>query len=305
MSTVKVWLEAFRLRTLPLALSCIFMGAFLAFYFGHFNALIFVLAILTTLFLQILSNVANDYGDAVKGTDNENRLGPPRAVQSGAISAQSMKNAVIIFAILSLLSGVTLLFVSFSGISIETVGLFLLGIGAIAAAIKYTVGEGAYGYRGLGDVFVLLFFGIIGVGGSYYLFSQELELIVLLPAFSIGLFSMGVLNLNNLRDIDNDRDSGKNTIIVVYGARFGRLYHLMLIVTAWICSIVFMVLEFNSIAQLLFLLSLPLFIANLKKVFTYQNPRELIPSLKQLAMGTFIFTLLFGIGLIISSMLAL
>ncbi|MCB0480508.1 MAG: 1,4-dihydroxy-2-naphthoate polyprenyltransferase [Flavobacteriales bacterium] len=304
MTAIGTWLDALRLKTLPLALSCIFMGSSLAFYFGYFDATIMLLATLTTLFLQVLSNLANDYGDAQKGTDGEGRLGPLRAVQSGMITEKSMKLAVVLFALLSLASGITLLMVSFSSLSLAMWIFLGLGIGAIAAAIKYTVGDNAYGYRGLGDLFVLIFFGFIGVLGSFYLYAGLVFMSLFLPALAIGVFAMGVLNLNNLRDIDNDRASGKITIVVKYGASFSKKYHLFLLAVGWLSALLFSVIHFKHPVQLIYILSLPIFYKNAQKVMVYNNPKELIPSLKQLALGTFVFTLLFGLGLALTSFIS-
>lgn len=299
MNNIGAWVEAFRLRTLPLALSCVFMATFLAYYYGEFRSSVFFFAVATTLFLQILSNLANDYGDAVKGTDNEFRLGPKRAVQSGLISASQMKLGVIVFAILSFLSGIGLLVVAFGSVDIYFISFLLLGLAAIAAAVKYTVGKNAYGYSGLGDVFVLIFFGWVGVLGTFYLYAGSMSWELFLPACAVGLFSVGVLNLNNLRDIENDRASGKNTLIVKLGVRFGAVYHLLLIFFGWISVLLFTLLNWHGIAQLLYLLTLPLFFINARKALTFKDPRELIPSLKQLALGTFFFTILFGLGLVL------
>ena len=254
----------------------------------------------TTLCLQVLSNLANDYGDAVKGTDNENRLGPVRAVQSGLISKESMFKGVIIASILSLVSGVLLLLVSFSSFDLQFILFLVLGILSIIAAIKYTVGKNAFGYMSLGDVFVFLFFGWLGVAGVYYLHIQDFNWIILLPATSIGLFSAGVLNLNNLRDIDNDRENNKITIAVRLGNNRARYYHLLLLVLAWFCHILYVISIGDSIWEWLFVLSIPLFILNVRKALTHKDPKELIPSLKQLALGTFIFTTLYALGVILS-----
>ena len=276
------------------------MGSVLAFKENSFNLSIFLLALLTTLCRQVLSNLANDYGDAVKGTDNENRLGPVRAVQSGLISKESMFKGVIIASILSLVSGVLLLLVSFSSFDLQFILFLVLGILSIIAAIKYTVGKNAFGYMSLGDVFVFLFFGWLGVAGVYYLHIQDFNWIILLPATSIGLFSAGVLNLNNLRDIDNDRENNKITIAVRLGNNRARYYHLLLLVLAWFCHILYVISIGDSIWEWLFVLSIPLFILNVRKALTHKDPKELIPSLKQLALGTFIFTTLYALGVILS-----
>ena len=293
--TIKPWIKAFRLRTLPLALSCIGMGGFLAASSGAFQWNIFLFSVLTTIFLQILSNLANDYGDSIHGADSNDRKGPSRAVQSGAISAGQMKIAIIIFVLLCLASGISLLFISF-GLNWNAI-LFFLGLGvlSILAAIAYTVGKKPYGYAGLGDFSVLIFFGLIGVMGSAYLFTKAVSLIQLLPALSCGFFSMGVLNINNIRDIESDRKAGKYSIPVRIGRDRAIVYHWFLILSGIISAVIFVVLTYNSPWQLLFVLSIPLFIKN--GVSIQRKPSEqLDPYLKQLALSTLLFVVLFGLG---------
>lgn len=297
---MKKWLNAFRLKTLPLAFSSIIMGAAVSYDQKYFNWLILALAILTSTFLQILSNLANDYGDAISGVDNENRLGPIRAIQSGQVTVQQMKIAVILFSLLSFISGISLLVVSFSNITILFLLFLLVGLLAIAAAIKYTIGKNAYGYSGLGDISVFVFFGVVGVIGSSYLFNLTIELVIILPAISIGVFSVGVLNLNNLRDIDNDAKHGKNTLAVKFGRSWAKNYQYALITTGWLLFVLFLYFSSSSLLGYLPLLLLPVFIANLRAVKNHTDPQELINKLKQLALGTFGFALLYFISVLIS-----
>ena len=297
---MRKWLSAFRLKTLPLAFSSIFMGAAISYDHQFFNWNILLLALLTATFLQILSNLANDYGDALSGVDDENRLGPTRAIQSGEVSIKEMKIAVILFSLLSLFSGIALLVVSFSKISGLFVLFLIVGLLAIAAAIKYTVGKNAYGYSGLGDIAVFIFFGIVGVIGSSYLFNQTILFINVLPAISIGVFAVGVLNLNNLRDIENDAIHGKNTIVVNFGKSWGKNYHYLLITVGWIMFIWFLIYSSSELINYLPLVLLPVFIANLIAVKRHNDPKELIDKLKQLAIGTFGFTMLYFISVIVS-----
>lgn len=295
------WITAFRLRTLSLSLSTIFMGSFMAAFYGHFRWEVLLWASLTTLFLQILSNLANDYGDYVSGADGEHRKGPDRMMQSGRISAKQMKFAIIIFSVLSFLSGLILLFETFhSKIDMLFVLFVLFGLGAIAAAMKYTMGENPYGYRGLGDIFVFIFFGLIGVGGTYFLHTLALNGYIWLPAISVGLLSSGVLNVNNIRDEESDKLSGKNTLVVMMGGRRARAYHLILVSSALLLFILYTTLQFVTYWQLLFLLILPGFIVHLKTVLTSYHHSKLDPELKRLALLTFFTVLLFGAGLVIS-----
>jgi 1,4-dihydroxy-2-naphthoate octaprenyltransferase len=298
MSSTAIWLKAFRLRTLPLALSSIALGSFLASASGQFSWLIFSLAAITTVFLQVLSNLANDYGDSVSGVDNVDRVGPKRSVQSGAISLKSMRNAIILFVGLSLFSGVWLIIEGTKGISVGYwVGFLLLGIAAIAAAIKYTVGKNPYGYQGFGDVFVFLFFGLTGVAGTFFLHTNVFVSDILLPAIAIGLLSAGVLNLNNMRDQENDKKSGKYTLVVKLGAEKARYYHFFLVGGAVVAALVFTLLNFHSAWQLLFLATLPLLLKNIITVAQNKEPRLLDPELKKLALTTLLFAILFGLGL--------
>jgi 1,4-dihydroxy-2-naphthoate octaprenyltransferase len=301
MNRFSIWVKAFRLRTLPLALSSAILGSFLAFAQGGFRWYIFVLSILTTLFLQILSNLANDYGDAMHGTDNEKRLGPQRVTQSGLVTKQQMRGMILLFVMLALLSGSLLIFSGLRHIGWKTILVFfLLGISAILAAIKYTIGKNPYGYIGLGDLFVFIYFGILGVAGTYYLHVNTFDPWVLLPASAIGLLSSGVLNLNNMRDIENDTRTGKRTLVVHIGTPAAKIYHLVLISLSVVFSLIYTLVLFNSVYQLLFMLTCPLFALNIIVVMKNSDPRELNRELKKLAFSTFAFSVTFGIGLVLS-----
>jgi len=293
------WIKAFRLRTLPLALSSIIMGSGLAVFKGSYSWMVILLATLTTILLQILSNLANDYGDFQKGTDNADRLGPERAVQSGEISVRQMKTAVIVLAVLSLLSGVWLLYAALREQFLEALLFFVLGMAAIAAAVKYTVGKNAYGYSGLGDLFVFLFFGLTGVLGTYYLNALTLSWDVLLPAISIGFLSTGMLNLNNMRDIDNDIQSGKHTLAAKMGLQRAKVYHAFLIIGAIVSALLFVGLHYVSPWNLLFLLvALPL-LTDLRTIWKTTDQQKLDPFLKKLALSTLAFAVLFVTGLLL------
>ncbi len=298
---VKTWISAFRLRTLPLALASIGMGSFLAAAVGQFRGEIVFLCALTTLFLQILSNLANDYGDTKHGADSIHRAGPQRAVQAGLITAAQMKTGMVVFALFSLISGLTLLWLSFGTDGIYLFLLFLgLGLAAIWAAINYTAGSKPYGYAGLGDISVFIFFGLVGVIGTYFLQTQQFNSSILLPAAALGFFSMGVLNINNIRDIDSDKLAGKYSVPVRLGNKYARIYHLLILAAGIICAITYMVnYPKPSYLKYIFLLTLPLFFYNGLKVWQLQSPKELDPFLKQMALTTLLFVLLFGIGLIV------
>jgi 1,4-dihydroxy-2-naphthoate octaprenyltransferase len=287
------------LRTLPLALSCIAMGGFLASSAGAFRWDIFILCVTTTILLQVLSNLANDYGDSVHGADSDDRKGPSRAVQSGAISASQMRGAVLIFVFLCLTSGISLLFIAF-GLNWNAIFFFFgLGVLCILAAIAYTVGKRPYGYAGLGDLSVLIFFGFVGVLGSYYLFTKNISWVEGLPAFSCGLFSIAVLNINNIRDIESDKKAGKFSIPVRIGRDKAIVYHWILLLTALASSGLYTILLYKSPWQFLFLLSVPLFLKNGMAV-SRKPSHELDPYLKQMALSTLLFVLLFGVGMLLS-----
>ncbi|MEJ8757463.1 1,4-dihydroxy-2-naphthoate polyprenyltransferase [Pontibacter sp. H259] len=294
---VKAWISAFRPRTLPLALSCIGMGGFMAAANGVFNGTIVALCVLTTLFLQILSNLANDYGDSKHGADSVHREGPMRAVQAGHIKAEHMKKGMIVFSLLSLASGLLLLWVAFGSEGMLLALLFLgLGLASIWAAINYTAGSNPYGYAGFGDVFVFIFFGLVGVLGTYFLQAQTLDLIVILPAMVCGFFATAVLNVNNIRDINSDVLAGKHSIPVRLGPKRARVYHLFLLIAGMLSAVTYVVLNFYSWWQLLFILAVPLLIVNGVNVWRKQTSKELDPYLKQMAITTLLFVLLFGVG---------
>lgn len=293
------WMQAVRLRTLPLALASIAMGTFLAADEGLFNLSIFILAAITTIFLQILSNLANDYGDSLHGADNIIRKGPERSVQSGSISARSMKIAISITAILSLSSGTLLLLTAIENLNASFFIFLLLGIAAILAAMGYTMGKNPYGYVGLGDLFVLLFFGLLGVLGTCFLFSGYLNPYHILPALTSGLFATAVLNVNNIRDIESDNLAGKKSIPVRIGRQKAVIYHWLLLGVGFGLAVIYVIINYDSPFQFLFIISLPLFIKNGFDVKNKTTASELDPSLKKMAISSLIFTLLFGIGLLI------
>lgn len=296
--SLKPWIEAARLRTLPLALSSIITGTATAIHFGYFSWSVFLLAVLTTVFLQVLSNFANDYGDAVSGKDNAERIGPQRAVASGEISKENMKKAIILFACLSFISGLALLFIAFQN-WLMILLFVLLGLAAIAAAIKYTVGKNPYGYNGLGDLFVFIFFGLVGVLGSYFLYSKNFEAIAILPASTIGLLSVAVLNLNNMRDIVNDEKTGKHTLAVKLGLKKAKQYEYLVIVFAFLCLIAFALLQKFELKQYLFLVIAPFFAQMIKKFLSIFEPQKFDAYLKNVALGTFVLSILFLVGIIL------
>mgnify|MGYP006289235983 CR=1 FL=1 len=299
MNQFQVWIMAARPRTLPLALASIGMGAFLAASASQFSWKVLALSALTTIFLQILSNLANDYGDSIHGADSAEREGPNRAVQAGYISPQAMKKAMILFALLSLGSGIWLLLTALSGNQLLLLLFLVIGLLSIFAAITYTSGSKPYGYAGLGDISVLIFFGLVGVLGSYFLHTGQLSPAYLLPALSCGLFSTAVLNVNNIRDIRTDKAAGKRSIPVRLGRDKAVTYHWLLLALGVGFSVLYVLLRFESWWQFLFLLTLPLLIKNGRAVAREKTSQALDPYLRQMALTTLLYVLTFGIGQLI------
>lgn len=308
---MKHWIDAARVRTLPLSVSGILVGSFYAISQGIFNWKIVILALSTTLGLQILSNFANDYGDGVNGKDNDDRVGPKRAIQSGAITPGAMRYAIFVTAFLTFVSAMLLIYSSFKGkYLLYSIIFFVLGILAIASAIRYTVGKNPYGYRGFGDVFVFVFFGLVSTLGVYFMFSKQIDGLLLLPATAIGFLSVGVLNLNNMRDEASDRKHNKNTLVVKNGGVWAKKYHYFLIIAAMVLILLFAILfdyyrdsdpsDFNIRNYFFIVLYYPL-IMHLKRVYNNKEPRLLDPELKKLALSTFFICIIMSLGLIAST----
>jgi 1,4-dihydroxy-2-naphthoate octaprenyltransferase len=286
MNKFKLWISVFRLRTLPLSLSGIIIAGAIAYYNGYFDIIIFSFAILVTLGLQILSNLANDYGDGVKGTDNR-------------ISPKEMFDAIKINIII-LIFLIFILILSAFGTHhfLPSLVFFILGFMSIYAALKYTIGETAYGYRGLGDLMVFLFFGIISVLGAYYLFAKSLEHVLIMPACIVGLLSTAVLNLNNMRDLKSDSESDKITVAVKLGLIRAKNYHAFLLISALILGVLFSLLYYRSLINLLFLVTFIPIVRHVVFVYKVQEVKELDSQLKILALSTFGFSLLLALSFI-------
>ncbi len=300
MASYKSWLKAARLRTLPLSLSGIIVGSSLAYAENQFNGWIFLLASLTTVGFQVVSNFANDYGDGVKGTDNADRVGPTRALQSGDISPKQMLKAIKIASILTFVLALGLIILAFGKTHFKYVFLFIgFGIASIVAALKYTMGKKAYGYSGYGDVFVFLFFGLLGVCGSYFLYTKSLHYSVFLPSFTIGLLSTAVLNLNNMRDQVSDKKAEKRTLVVKIGNEFAKYYHYYLLGASFLFALWYTAINLEKPSQFLFLGAYVFIFRHFKVVYDNENPEKLDPELKKLALSTFLFALLFALGLMI------
>lgn len=293
-----IWIQAARLRTLPLALASTIMGIIVAYRHNEFQWDVSLFALITTFLLQVLSNFANDYGDGVKGTD-KNRVGPARTVQSGNISPEEMKQGISVTAFLALVSGIILIAVSEVDAFFSVIFL-ILGLIAIWAAIKYTVGKKAYGYYGLGDLFVFLFFGLLAVIGVFYLQTNYFSIDILFPAISLGLLSTAVLNLNNMRDIQNDKLVGKRTVAVILGLKRAKLYHILLINLTFFSLLVFMNLsKMEWYVYLVFLFYIR-FVKDLIKIDKVIEPKQMDEFLKKTALNTLGMVIILGILVIIS-----
>lgn len=297
-STFSIWFSTARPKTLPLALASICIGSALASWAEKFDGVTTLLALITTLLLQILSNFANDYGDHLKGSDTAERIGPLRAIQHGMISGAQLKTALWIVSGMALLSGGILVVYAYQSWQ-DLLVFMLLGVLALVAAITYTVGKTPYGYLGLGDISVLIFFGFLGVIGTFYLQAHTLPTLIFLPALGCGLLAVAVLNINNLRDIYQDKKAGKNTLIVRIGGKNGRIYHAMLLTMALLAYLIFALSTFEHGYQFLFLLSTPLLAKHAWFVYCHQQPEQLRPLLGQMAGLALLTNSLFALGLII------
>ncbi len=290
------WIIAARPRTLPLSFAGPLLASFLAYAHHAFHLSVAIGSIMTTLFLQVLSNFANDYGDFVKGSD-ANRKGPTRALQSNLVTQKEMKNAIFFVSILALLSGISLIFLFSSHIPIYIQLIFLImGLLAIYAAIRYTIGKNAYGYKGWGDVFVFIFFGLVSTVGTYILHTGVVNPAIILPAIALGLLSAGVLNINNIRDYHEDLQHNKRTLVVMMGIDKSRIYHVVLIIVSWLSLSISVFFNYHSLWQFSYVITLPLFIKNIKTIYHFKQPEELNTELKRLAMATFTLAIVWGIG---------
>lgn len=299
LSRTQAWLESLRPRTLPLAFASIVVGSALAWWQGVYDPLVAFLALLTAGLLQILSNLANDYGDAVKGSDKPDRIGPMRGMQKGVITQAQMKRALIITVVLICLSGLALVWVACRTFS-DFLGFLLLGLLSIIAAITYTVGTRPYGYLGLGDISVLIFFGWLSVMGTWYLQAHTLIPAIFLPATACGLLATAVLNINNLRDIDSDRVNGKNTLAVRLGPMRARRYHAFLLMGTLVCLALFNLFSLQSPWGWLFILAAPMLVRQAQYVMREHEAMAMRPMLERTVKGALLTNVLFSIGVILS-----
>jgi 1,4-dihydroxy-2-naphthoate octaprenyltransferase len=296
MASLKTWWGAARPRTVLLSLSGILMGGFLAFAEKpESNCLTVAFCALTAITLQILSNLANDYGDYKKGVDNNHRTGPQRTLQSGALNERQMRGGIVFTILAALLFGALLIFV-FARLTWTELAVFAsLGVAAVCAALLYTLGKRPYGYRGLGDLFCFLFFGWVAVAGTYYLATKTFDLTILLPATALGCCSNAVLNINNMRDYENDKASGKNSLVVKLGLKNAFRYHSFLLGMAFASLTVFAMLKHAPYYTYAFWLVFPMFFKDLmviRKQLERGVPDRLLP---RQVLHTLLLTLVFGL----------
>ncbi|MDV7105468.1 1,4-dihydroxy-2-naphthoate polyprenyltransferase [Vibrio sp. TH_r3] len=293
--SLAIWLDAARPKTLPLALVTITTGSSLAYSNGQFSFAVMILALMTAILLQILSNLANDYGDAQQGTDNNDRLGPTRALQSGAVTQEEMKSAIILNIVFTVLSGLALIFYSLD--SFTNIMTFLgLGLLAICSSIAYTVGNKPYGYVGLGDLSVFIFFGLLGVGGTYFLHTGFIDGDIFIPAIGCGLLAVAVLNINNMRDIDNDRACGKKTVAVRLGEQPAKYYHIVLIGLAFLSYVYYLFTHSTTIWIIVpFFLSAITLIKHAKAVLESSSPVAIAPMLPVIVKCASVTNILFSL----------
>ena len=298
-SRKQAWLESLRPKTLPLGVIAIVTGSALTYFTGNFKWPVALLSIITAGLLQILSNLANDYGDAIKGSDTAERIGPLRGMQKGVITKEDMKKALKLNIFAACLSGLLLIIVACEKPE-DAIGFLGLGLVAIVAAITYTVGKKPYGYLGLGDISVLIFFGWLSVIGTFYLQANSFNIITILPATACGLLSVAVLNINNMRDIENDIKAGKNTLAVRLGPQGARMYHAIIIIVSILCLVFFNLLYLTGWAGWLFLLAVPMLMNHVRKVLSDPTPEGLRPMLENMVKIALVTNVLFSLGVILS-----
>ncbi|NDW19305.1 1,4-dihydroxy-2-naphthoate octaprenyltransferase [Dysgonomonas sp. 216] len=299
MANIRSWISALRPRTLFLAVATALCGSGIAYSSGKFSVAVCILTMLTATVLQLLSNMANDFGDFEHGTDiTGERVGPQRSLQSGAISPKQMKIAIIIAIVIAAITGLCLIYIASQFMPIEQILLFLLlGVACIIAAIKYTAGKNPYGYRGLGDIFSFVFFGPVSVVGTYFLHTHEFVFQPWLPALGLGFFTVAVLNVNNMRDMENDRKSGKITIAIKLGLKKAKQYHAFLTIGGIACFVFYNVIYTDAWYNCLYFVVFLLFIKILFDIFKTKENRLLDPYLKYTSMSAFFLSILFCISI--------
>ena len=298
MGKIRYFVAAMRLRTLPLSLAGVSLGLMLAAADYRVNWAVIIFTLLTTACLQILSNVSNELGDFLKGTDRTDRQGPAYSLSGGYLRKEDFKVMIIIYIVLCAVFGLAMIWCSFGTFfSVESLLLMVLGVSAIIAAMRYTLGRNPYGYRGMGDLYVFMFFGLVSVLGSYFIASHEMFWRMLLPASAIGAFSVAVLNVNNIRDMATDANT-RVTVPLKIGEKWAKVYQTVLVLAGWCCMAAYSLLRVQDVWHYLFVLTLPLFVVHLAGVWK-RTGKALDPMLPLLVMSTFIFSVLGGLGYLV------
>lgn len=293
------YISAMRLRTLPLSLSGVSLGLLLAVSDYNVSWAVSVSVAVTAVLLQILSNVSNELGDALKGTDTSRRNGPLYGIASGRLTVRDLKVMIWIYALLSAVSGLVMIWLSYGTLlCLDSFVFMILGFAAISSAMKYTLGKSPFGYRGLGDIYVFIFFGIVAVLGSYLVAAHTIPTwYMLLPAVSIGAFSVAVLNVNNIRDMETDRAT-RVTLPLKMGETWAKVYQTVLVLIGWAAMFGYAFSRMYSLWHYIFVLTLPLFIWHLIGVWRGHG-RSLDRMLPLLVVSTFLFALLGGLGFVV------
>ena len=293
-------IDSFRLRTLPLSLAGVVLGVLLAAGDFRVSPWVALLIFLTTILLQILSNLSNELGDVLKGTDTEERQGPQYGLASGGLGIEDMKKLISFIATLAAISGILMVWVSFGTLfCVKSVCLLALGAAAIFCAIRYTLGNNPYGYRGLGDLAVFVFFGLVSVLGGYFVAAHMIpSWLLVLPAAAIGCFSVGVLNVNNIRDMKTDAPN-RVTVAIKLGLKGARIYQTVLVVLGWVLMLAFAAFYKPSPWHILFVVTLPLYVKHVRGIWT-RTERALDPMLPLLVMSTFLLAIIMGLTFVLS-----
>lgn len=300
MNLLKAYLRTTRPGTLILSLSGIVMSGFIAYADAVFNPIIFALTLSTAILLQLLADAANDLGDYLHGADSEERIGEKRGLQNGEINYKQMKKVIYCIGGIALLSGSSLILYAFkSAISDNGILFFAFGGIAVLAAIKYTLGKYNYGYVGLADGVVFLFFGIAAVSGAYFCYAQDFYLLLLLPSTSIGALSAAVLNVNNMRDIESDAAVNKNTLAVKLGAKKAKIFHYFLVSMAQVIAVLYVFLAKESLSTLLLLPALILLNWHQIRIYRITSAKDFDPELKLLSLNTLLLVISIGVCLLV------
>lgn len=288
-SKISLWFMAIRPRTLPAAAAPVLIGTAMALKETRISTAIFLVTLAAALLIQIGTNLANDYFDFLKGTDNKERRGPTRVMQAGLLAKKEVGISIVVAFLLALICGIYLAFIG--GIPI-----IIIGVLAIILGIFYTAGPLPLGYIGLGDIFVLVFFGPVAVGGTYYLQTSEISLLVIIAGLAPGFLSMAILTANNLRDIETDKKSGKKTLVVRFGYRFGIIEYYFSIIIALLVPVILVLITRDHFLSLLGILGILPAAWLLKKISSRPDAATLIKILTGTGNVLLVYSILFSLG---------